>query len=423
IKNVKIISPEYSNEPIKSILICDGIIKQIADEIEQTDSCEIINGDGLCISPSLVDVHVHFRDPGFEYKEDIISGAKAAAKGGFTDVFTMPNTKPCCDNINVLNYVLNKSNVSKVKIHPIACITKSMAGKELCDFEELAKNGAAGFSDDGKCVDDIFLMQKAAQIANNLKLPIISHCEDMNIVKNGIMNNGRVSRAIGASGIDRKSEDNITQREILISRKFDVPIHIAHVSTSGAITALRRAKSIGVKVTCETAPHYFIFTETKLAKKDANFRMNPPLRERKDVLSMRKAIADGLIDCIATDHAPHSRDEKADFENAPNGIIGLETSFSASYTYLVKKDIISLKQLINLMSVNPAKIMNMPGWENKKVCENCLADLVIYNPNESWVVDEKNFVSKSSNSPFIGMELDLKVKYTIKNGKITYCED
>ncbi len=419
IKNGHITDPANNIDKIADLLIENGKIAEIKENISQSYD-EVIDAEGMFVAPGFIDPHVHLRDPGLTHKEDIITGTNAAAAGGFTGVACMPNTKPVIDNEETIKYILDKAKDAKAKVYPIASITKGMKGEEMNDFEALYKAGAVAFSDDGRPVENAAMQQKAMEVAESLNLPIISHCEDLKIINGGIINKGEVSQKLGVKGMDRTSEDSITAREIAIAEGTNTSIHIAHVSTWGSVGIIRDAKARGVKVTCETAPHYMIFTDNELLKENANFRMSPPLRTEKDRQAVIKGIADGTFDMIATDHAPHSPEEKADFRKAPNGIIGLETSFAAAYTALVKGKIISVNRLVELMSTNPAKMLRVKGG-SLSVGEN--ADIVIFK-DEKWTFTEKEIHSKSKNSPFLGMTFDGKVKYTILNGKITYndCE-
>ena len=415
IKKGHIIDPANNIDKIADLLIENGKISKIEENIFE-DVEEIINAEGMYVAPGFIDPHVHLRDPGFTHKEDIITGTNAAAAGGFTAVACMPNTKPVIDNEETIKYILDKAKNAKAKVYPIASITKGMKGEEMNDFEALVKAGAIAFSDDGRPVENAAIQQAAMVKAKELGVPAISHCEDLKIINGGIINKGEISEKLGIKGMDRTSEDSITAREIAIAEGTDTAIHIAHVSTWGSVGIIRDAKARGVKVTCETGPHYMIFTDKELLRENANYRMSPPLRTEKDRQAVLRGIADGTFDMIATDHAPHAPEEKEDFRKAPNGIIGLETSFAAVYTALVKEKIISVNRLVELMSENPAKMLKVKGG-NLSLGEN--ADIVIFK-DENWTFTEKDIHSKSKNSPFIGMDFKGKVKYTILNGEVTY---
>ncbi len=417
IKGGQVISPKNDIDFTADILIEDGAVKKISKEpIVAGNGTKIIEAKGKYVIPGLIDPHVHLRDPGLTHKEDILTGAMAAAAGGFTSVVCMPNTKPPIDSAETIKYIIDKAKNSAVKVYPSCCITKGMAGKELCDYEELKAAGAIAITDDGHPVKNAAMLQEAMKTAEELGLTVMSHCEDMDIIGNGIINKGEVSDTLGVEGMDRTSEDSITAREIAIAAATNTSIHICHVSTKGSVSLIRDAKARGVKVSGETAPHYLHFTHEELLKKDANFRMNPPLREGADKKALIEGLIDGTIEMIATDHAPHAKEEKADFLKAPNGIIGLETSFAASYTALVDSSLISLSRLVELMSVNPAKLV---GIEGGSIEEGKTADIAIFD-TEELIVTKEMLKSKSENTPFIGKKLKGRILYTILNGNISY---
>ena len=414
IKNVRIV--DENRDQVGDILIRDGMIETIADHIAESAD-RVIDANGKTVLPGLIDMHVHLRDPGYTYKEDVLSGCEAAAAGGVTGVACMPNTSPVNDNPEVTEYILLRARHAKARVYPIAAITKRMFGDELTDFHQLKRAGAVGVSDDGKPVENADRMAQALQNGALAGLLPISHCEDLAIINGGIINKGTVSEQLGVKGMDRLSEDSITEREIELAKKTGCPVHIAHVSTKGAIDAIRRAKAEGVPVTCETCPHYFILTEQELLKRDADYRMNPPLREESDRAAIEVAVLDGTIDCIVTDHAPHSASEKRDFEKAPNGVVGLETSLAATLTALVHTGKMDLKQLCKLMSGNPARLLKVPGG---KIAEGEVADLAIVDLNEEWTVEPEKLHSKSKNTVFKGKTLIGKVKMTLLGGEVVF---
>ena len=414
IKNSRIV--DENRDQVGDILIRDGVIEKIANDIsEHADT--VIDAAGKAVLPGLIDMHVHLRDPGYTYKEDILSGCEAAAAGGVTGIACMPNTSPVNDNPEVTEYILLRARHAKARVYPIAAITKRMFGDELTDFHQLKRAGAVGVSDDGKPVENADRMAQALQNGALAGLLPISHCEDLEIINGGIINKGAVSEQLGVKGMDRLSEDSITEREISLAKRTGSPVHIAHVSTKGAIDAIRRAKSEGVPVTCETCPHYFILTEQELLKRDADYRMNPPLREESDRAAIEAAVLDGTIDCIVTDHAPHSASEKRDFEKAPNGVVGLETSLSATLTALVHTGKLDLKQLCRLMSGNPARLLKVPGG---RIAEGEVADLAIVDLDEEWTVEPEKLHSKSKNTVFKGQKLIGKVKMTLLGGNVVF---
>jgi dihydroorotase len=323
--------------------------------------------------PAFTDLHVHFRDPGFTDKEDIASGLSAAYSGGYSDVVCMPNTNPPIDNAEVIAYIRGRAETigqtvsggqpRTVNLHPAACITKGMKGEELADFALYMKLGIRIITDDGKPVKNNELMRRAFIEAKRYGLLIADHCEDLDIIDGGIMNRGTVSEELGVRGMDRLSEDIMTARDIIIAEETGAELHICHVSTKGSVEIIRAAKARGVRITAETAPHYFIYTDEKLRSLDADYRMNPPLRTEADRAAIEAAVIDGTIDCICTDHAPHTLAQKSDFYTAPNGVIGLETAFAASYTYLVRTGKMPLERLVTLMSEAPRRIYGLPPAE------------------------------------------------------------
>lgn len=422
IANARILDP--SCEPpvdfIGDILIEGDRIIKVGSNLAQTkiaQGAQHIDASGLCAAPGFLDIHVHLRDPGFTHKEDIITGCKAAAAGGVTGVCCMPNTKPVTDSEEVLSYILDKAKDADARVYPIASITKGMLGQELNDIAALRACGAVAVSDDGRPVENGGMMLKALKEAYKAGVPVISHCEDLTIIDGGIINEGRISKELGVKGMDRASEDSITAREIVLAESSDTAIHIAHVSTKGSVQLIREAKARGVKVTCETAPHYMMMTDELLLSYNANFRMNPPLREQEDCEAIVEGVLDGTIDAIVTDHAPHAAEEKANFLKAPNGIVGLETSFAAACTVLVHQCGMSLLDLVKLMSTNPANLLRLPGGTLR---EGSFADIVLFDPDRSWTVDAEKLHSKSKNTPFDGLELTGRVVRTILGGKTVF---
>lgn len=417
IKNVRVIDPSQKLDEIMDILAEDTILS-LGKDVTCPDAT-VIDGTGLCAAPGFVDIHVHLRDPGFEYKEDILTGCAAAAAGGVTSLCCMPNTKPAIDTPETITYILEKAKKASARVYPVAAITKGLQGEMLVNFAELKAAGAIGFSDDGRPVETGGMMMEALEQAYAIGMPVISHCEDLSIINGGIIHAGKVSEQLGVKGMHRASEDSITAREIVLAEATGTAVHIAHVSTRGSVQLIREAKARGVQVTAETAPHYLTFTEDNLLNRNANFRMNPPLREQSDCDALLEGLRDGTIDAIVTDHAPHSPEEKADFLKAPNGIIGMETSFAAACSYLVHEKGMSLTQLVNLMSTAPASLMHLPGGTLKV---GTPADIVLFQPNRRWVVAAENLHGKSRNTPYHGMELTGKVIRTILGGKTVYQE-
>lgn len=416
LKNALLVDPAQKLHQKGDLLIEGEKIAEIGENLP-SDGCEIFDCDGLCVCPGLVDMHVHLRDPGQTYKEDIITGCESAAAGGVTSVCCMPNTKPTIDSVETINYILGKAKNAKAKVLPVCSITKGLDGKELCDYETLKAAGAVAASDDGRPVKNAKMMEDALVEIEKSKMLTISHCEDLDIIDGGIINKGEISEKLGVKGMDRASEETITAREIILAETTGTRIHIAHVSTAGSVQLIREAKARGVKVTCETGPHYMLLTDELLLKKDADYRMNPPLRTEKDKEAIIEGLIDGTIDAIATDHAPHSKDDKADFLKAPNGIVGLETSLAASITVLCEDRALPIDFVIKKMSTNPASILGIEGG-NLKVGSN--ADICVFDINKKWTVEPENFKSKSKNSAFKGLELTGKVIYTFLNGKLVF---
>lgn len=419
IKEVRVIDPSQNLDKICDIFITNGTITSIGQALTPPENTQIIDGKGLCAAPGLVDIHVHLRDPGQTHKEDILTGCRAAAAGGITSLCCMPNTSPVADNPETLRYIIEKAKSAPVRVYPAAAITKEQKGEQLCDLALLKSAGAAAFTDDGRPVENSALMAEALQKAHELNIPIISHSEDLTLAAGGIINKGKVSQTLKVKGIHPAAEEVAIARDLALCAAFNFPIHIAHVSTKGAVALIREAKARGVKVTAETAPHYFTLTEEELLNKDANYRMNPPLRTAEDVAAIKKAIADGTIDAIATDHAPHTREEKSDFLTAPNGVIGLETSLAVGITHLVKTEIIPLSKLIYIMSTAPAKILNINAGTLK---EGAPADIVVFDQEQHWTVEPDTLHSKSKNTPFALQKLTGRVKYTICGGKTVYTD-
>jgi len=416
LKSIRAVDAE--NDFISDIYIEDGKIKYVADSIDM-DADIVIDGTGLAVMPSFFDMHVHFRDPGFTHKEDVLTGCAAALAGGVTGVVCMPNTNPVADNADTIKYVINKAEGTGVDVYPAGCITNGMSGSGLCNYKELISAGVKAISDDGRPVENAEQMRQALEMSNDNGLLVISHCEDLSIINGGIMNKGEISEKLGVKGMDRASEDMITAREIILAESVDARIHIAHVSTKGSTEIIRQSKKAGVKVTCETCPHYFLLTDEKLLARDADFRMNPPLRTAEDTEAIIEGIVDGTIDCIVTDHAPHAAEEKADFEKAPNGVVGLETSFAATLTGLYHTGKVSLNKIVQLMSVNPRKLL---GLEYISIKPNETADLVIADLNKEWNVEPQMLHSKSKNTVFKGMKLKGKPIMTLSKGEIKYKE-
>lgn len=418
IKNGHVVDPVNNIDKVTDIFIDKGVIAEVgADSELEGLEMEVIDASGKIVSPGLVDMHVHLRDPGLEYKEDIETGTKSAAFGGVTSVACMPNTKPVVDNEALVTYIKSKAkDTGYVNVYPIGAISKGLQGKELAEIGEMKFAGAVAISDDGRPVVDSGLMRRAMEYADMFDMTVISHCEDLGLANDGYMNEGPTATAMGLRGISRASEEVMVSRDILIAEATGTAIHIAHVSTRGSVELVRQAKKRGVRVTCETCPHYFTLTEKAVEGFNTNAKMNPPLRTDDDVEAIKEGLADGTIDCIVTDHAPHHIDEKqCEFALAYNGIIGLETSLGLSLKYLVKTGVLTITELIEKMSVNPSKIL---GISKGSLAEGKIADVIIFDPEKEWTVDINKLHSKSKNSPYDGWTLCGKPEYVIVNGEI-----
>lgn len=389
-----------------------------AMEAERLPEAQVINAEGLLIAPGLADTHVHFRDPGFTYKEDIFTGAAAAVRGGFTQIVLMANTKPPVDNVDVLAYVLDKGKQTGIHISSCANVSMQMAGKELTPMEELCECGAAGFTDDGIPLMDEALVKEAMEKAKSLGKPISFHEENPSLISNNGINAGKAAEFYQIGGSPREAEIDLVKRDLELAAQTGAEVVIQHISAKETVELLREAKRQGAHVHGEATPHHFTLTEDAVIQKGALAKMNPPLREEEDRLAIIEGLRDGTIDLIATDHAPHSREEKEKHvTEAPSGIIGLETALSLGIRELILKGYLTWPQLIRAMSTAPCRLYGLKGG---RIEEGAAADLVLFHPEESWVVSETGFASKSANSPFIGEEMPGVVYCTICDGKVVY---
>lgn len=400
------------------ILVDGKKIVKIAKNVEEKGA-KVIDAAGLHVFPGLIDMHVHLREPGFEYKEDIASGSAAAVRGGFTQICCMPNTDPVCDNAAVVGYIVARGReVNLCKVRPIGAITKGEKGEQLAEIGKMKEAGAVAISDDGRPVANARIMRLAMEYASDFGLICLSHCEDKDLVDGGVVNEGYNSTLAGLKGIPRAAEEIMLAREIILAETLGKRAHICHVSTKGGVQLLREAKKRGVAITAETCPHYFTLTDDVITSFDANTKVNPPIREAEDVAAIREGLRDGTLDCIVTDHAPHHKDEKnVEYNLAAFGISGIETSFSLSYTYLVKAGVLTLEQLTDRMSAAPARIL---GLEGGVLAEGNAADIMLADLNAKYVIDSKDFVSKGKNTPFNGTEVYGKVCCTIVDGDVKY---
>lgn len=399
------------------LLIEDDKIAAIGENLGKAD--KVIDAAGKTVIPGIIDMHVHLREPGFEGKEDIASGSLAAVAGGVTQVCCMPNTNPVCDNAVVVRYIVERAKeVGLCKVRPIGAITKGEQGESLSDIGKMAKAGAVALSDDGKSVMNSNIMRLAMEYSSDFNLKCLCHCEDRTLVDGGVVNEGYNSTLCGLKGQLRAVEDIMICRDICLAQSLDVPVHICHVSTYSGVEIIRDAKKRGIKVTAETCPHYFILTDDIITDFDTYTKVSPPVREEKDRLAIIEGLKDGTLDCIVTDHAPHSKkDKEVEYNLAAFGMSGIETSFALSYTYLVKSGIMTLPELMKKMSYNPAETLSLEGGEIKV---GGVADLAIVDLEQSYEIDGEKFLSKGKNTPFNGYKVYGKVCATLVDGQIKY---
>lgn len=418
IKNGRVIDPESGMDALMDVRVSGDRIAEISTGIGAASGYEIVDAEGCLVVPGLIDMHVHFREPGSEDKETIIGGSIVAAKSGFTSVCTMPNTTPVIDNQALVRFIKLEAEKGPINVFPIANITKGAKGEEITEMGELVKGGAVGFSDDGKPVMSSILMRRALEYARMFDVPIISHAEDILLTDEGIMNEGANSTLLGLKGIPRESEEVMIARDLLIARLTKGRLHIAHVSSAGSIELIKWAKGKGIRVTCETAPHYFSLTDDAVVEHLAMAKMNPPLRTESDRKAIIEGLKSGVIDVIATDHAPHLMNEKMqEMEYAPFGIIGLETAVPLVIHVLVRENNFSFIEAFKLLTINPARILKLDRGELKA---GKTADITILNPARQVRVDETFIISRCKNTPFIGKDFYGSVEFTICGGKLAY---
>ena len=419
IKNGRVIDPAKGTDDVMDMVIDGGKIKAMGHYPENGEYETVIDASGLTVGPGLIDVHVHFRDPGLTYKEDIGTGAAAAKQGGFTTVVTMANTKPPVDSEETVRYVLEEGKKTGIHVLPAACVSVGMKGQELTDMDALKAAGAVGFTDDGIPLMDQKLVRQAMLKAKELDVPLSFHEEDPAFISENGIHAGEAAKALGIQGSPALAEDALVARDCMLALHTGASVNIQHISSANSVRMVKLAKELGADVTAEVTPHHFTLTESAVLEHGAMAKMNPPLRTEKDRLGIIEGIRDGSIDMIATDHAPHSAEEKAvePVWKAPSGIIGLETALALAVTNLVKPGHLTMVQLMEKMSLNPAKLYR---FDKGSVAEGADADLVIFDENERWTVTEDDIASKSHNTPFIGAELYGRVKYTICGGRIVY---
>lgn len=416
IKNGRLVNPATNTDEVMDVAIENGKILKVEKGIEENGFEKVIDAAGKIVAPGLIDVHVHFRDPGFEHKEDLLTGSASAAKGGFTTVVCMANTKPVVDSVEVLNYVQNKAELVPINIVQAAAITKGFLGKELVDMKTLKEAGALGFTDDGLPINDTALVMKAMEMAKELDVPLSFHEEDPSLIGNPGVNAGEVAKELGLVGAPNVAEDVMVARDCMMAMKTGAKVDIQHISSGNSVDMVRFAKQHGARVYAEASPHHFTLTEDAVREHKTFAKMNPPLRTAWDRDKIIEGLKDNTIEIIATDHAPHTTKEKTgEFQNCPSGIIGLETSLALGIMSLVNAGHLTYLQLMEKMSVKPAELYNL---DTANISEGKPADIVIFDPNEKWVAGD--YASKAENTPFTGMEMTGKVKYTICNGRIAY---
>ncbi len=420
IKNGILVNPKDQTETRADLFAADGIIVSVGGDVpEQAD--QVIDAAGAYVLPGLIDLHVHLRDPGQEYKEDVTTGGNAALHGGFTTIVAMPNTSPAADHADVIRYVENKAEATtKVHVLQAGALTRKMAGRELADLEGMMEAGCRAFSEDGKSVMNAGLAKQAMEIAAAHGRAILAHCEDINLVRGGVMNDDARAKELGLPGISNSVEDTIAARDIILAKETGVHLHLCHCSTKDSVQMVKMAREAGVSISAEVCPHHFSLCTEDIPGDDANYKMNPPLRSREDMEALRRGLAEDIMDVISTDHAPHTFEEKQrGFRKAPFGITGLETSAALTYTNLVRPGILTMLQMADKMSYRPAQILGMA--DRKGFIEpGAAADLTVFDPEKKYVIDPETFVSKGHNTPFGGCEVYGEIRATIVDGEVVY---
>lgn len=419
LKGGRIVDPANDIDAEADLLIKGDRISQVGKSIK-AGAAKTIDCKGKLVFPGLIDMHVHFRQPGREDEETFLTGSRAALKGGFTSVLCMANTCPVVDNKGVVEYVYAEAaKVDLINIYTVAAVTRGLEGKELTEMGQISEAGAKALSDDGRPVMSAEILRRAMEYAKMFSLPVISHCEDVNLSRNGVMNEGFVSTKLGLKGIPRASEIVMVARDIELAQLTGAKLHIAHISTKESVDAVRQAKKRGIKVTCETCPHYFALTEEAVSGYNTYAKVNPPLRTKEDTEAIKKGLADGTIDAISTDHAPHSVEEKdVEFDYASTGMIGLEFALSLGNSELIRNKILDWKELIERMALGPANILGLSGKGSLSVGAD--ADVTVFDPASEWMVEEKNIESKSKNTPFLGRKMIGAAAITIVGGEVKY---
>jgi len=419
IRNGRVVDPAASVDGVQDVLVAGDRIERLGRELPAPDGATVVDAAGKVVCPGFIDIHVHLREPGFEYKETVASGTRAAAAGGFTAVCCMANTHPVNDNRSITDYIRARAAMDgAVRVYPIGAVTRGLGGKELAELAELAEAGCVAFSDDGKCVMNAALYRRAMEYTLPFGAPVISHAEDDHLADGGAMHEGVVSTELGMPGVPAAAEDVMVARDILLAELTGAHLHIAHLSTAGAVRLVREAKARGVHVTAEVTPHHLLLTDEAVRAFDANTKMNPPLRSRRDAEALLEGLLDGTIDCIATDHAPHAQSEKeGEFDLAAFGIVGLETAVGLLLDRLVRPGILPLPTLVARLSRDPARLLGLPGGS---LAPGAPADLTILDPAAEWTVDPARFESRSRNTPFGGWRLTGRPWKTIVGGRIAW---
>lgn len=419
ISNGRVIDPASGADQVQDVLVQDGKIAGVGKGLKAPNGASVIDASGKVVCPGLIDLHVHLREPGYEYKETVATGTRAAAAGGFAAVCAMANTDPVNDNRSVTDYVLAKArDEGCVRVYPIGAVTRGLKGEELAELAELAEAGCVAFSDDGRPVMNARLLRHAMEYTLPFGAPIISHAEDSNLAGGGVMNEGIVSTELGLRGIPAAAEEVIVARDICLAELTAARVHIAHISTAGAVRLLRDAKARGVKVTAEVTPHHLLLTDEAVRDYDGNFKMNPPLRTKRDREALLEALADGTIDAIATDHAPHALSEKeGEFDRAAFGVVGLETAVAILLDRLVRPGLLDLATLIARLTHGPARALGLPGGSLSK---DAAADITILDLEREWTIDPSRFLSKSRNTPFGGWRVTGAPWMTIVGGRVVW---
>ncbi|HLC43032.1 MAG TPA: dihydroorotase [Methylomirabilota bacterium] len=417
LKGGRVIDPANGVDQVQDLLIQDGKIAKLGKGLKAVNGTQVIDASGKIVCPGFIDLHVHLREPGFEYKETVKSGTRAAAAGGFAAVCCMANTDPVNDNRSVTDYILAKARIEgSVRVYPIGAVTRGLKGEELAELAELAEAGCVAFSDDGKPVMNTRLLRYAMEYTLPFGIPVISHAEDHHLAAGGVMHEGVVSTELGLSGIPAAAEEVMVARDICLAELTGAHLHIAHVSTAGAVRLIRDAKARGIKVTAEVTPHHLLLTDESVQSYDGNFKVNPPLRTKRDQETLLEALVDGTIDAVATDHAPHALSEKeGEFDRAAFGVIGLETAVSVLLDRLVRQQLVDLPTLIARLTHGPARLLGLPGGS---LAKDALADITILDLEQEWSIDPSRFLSKSKNSPFAGWNVTGVPWMTIVGGNV-----